>query len=136
MNLGNIKCPRFHARDLERFIEFYINNLSIKINSVCRGWISGKFVSSCSLTLFFFNRDESGVFISDIVGDSIAAKCGKLRCGDQILAVNGEDLRNASQERAAQALRVCATESFILYMRTTLFRRPYNVIVGTTSYER
>ena len=38
--------------------------------------------------------------------DSVAAKCGKLQRGDQILAVNGEDLRNASQERAALALRV------------------------------
>jgi len=46
------------------------------------------------------------VFISDVVEGSVAAKCAKLRQGDQILAVNGEDLRNASQERGAQALKV------------------------------
>ena len=47
------------------------------------------------------------MFISDVVEGSVAAKCAKLRQGDQILAVNGEDLRNASQERGAQALKVC-----------------------------
>ena len=52
------------------------------------------------------------MFISDIVPESVAANCGKLQRGDQILAVNGEDLRNASQERAAQALRVNFTIPF------------------------
>jgi len=56
--------------------------------------------------IYILFRDESGVFISDVVEGSVAAKCAKLRQGDQILAVNGEDLRNASQERGAQALKV------------------------------
>ena len=77
--------PGFLSRTLSR------NNL---YNDIC---FSYNFLSL---------RDESGVFISDIVTDSVAAKCGKLQRGDQILAVNGEDLRNASQERAALALRV------------------------------
>ncbi|XP_066922767.1 uncharacterized protein [Clytia hemisphaerica] len=57
------------------------------------------------LGLSIVGRDESGVFISDIVVDSVAANCGKLQRGDQILAVDGEDLRNATQEKAASALR-------------------------------
>ena len=36
----------------------------------------------------------------------IADGCGQLQHGDQILAVNGEDLRRASQEKAALTLKV------------------------------
>lgn len=32
---------------------------------------------------------------------------GRLMQGDQILAVNGEDMRNATQEYAAGVLKVC-----------------------------
>lgn len=52
-------------------------------------------------------RNESGVFISDVVRGSVAEKSGMLKHGDQILSVNSEDLRTASQEKAALALKVC-----------------------------
>ncbi|NXP46505.1 INADL protein, partial [Heliornis fulica] len=52
-------------------------------------------------------RNGSGVFISDIVKGGAADLDGRLIQGDQILAVNGEDMRNASQETVATILK-CA----------------------------
>lgn len=48
---------------------------------------------------------NSGIFISDIVAKSAAHQDGRLRKDDQILSVNGIDLRNASQEQAATFLK-------------------------------
>ncbi|XP_054141591.1 inaD-like protein [Melozone crissalis] len=52
-------------------------------------------------------RNGSGVFISDIVKGGAADLDGRLIQGDQILSVNGEDMRNASQETVATTLK-CA----------------------------
>ncbi|XP_050817914.1 inaD-like protein isoform X1 [Gopherus flavomarginatus] len=52
-------------------------------------------------------RNGSGVFISDIVKGGAADLDGRLIQGDQILSVNGEDMRNASQEVVATILK-CA----------------------------
>lgn len=52
-------------------------------------------------------RNGSGVFISDIVKGGAADLDGRLIQGDQILSVNGEDMRNASQETVATVLK-CA----------------------------
>ncbi|XP_061859229.1 inaD-like protein isoform X2 [Colius striatus] len=52
-------------------------------------------------------RNGSGVFISDIVKGGAADLDGRLIQGDQILSVNGEDMRNASQETVATILK-CA----------------------------
>ncbi|KAM6168323.1 inaD-like protein [Erethizon dorsatum] len=52
-------------------------------------------------------RNGSGVFISDIVKGGAAELDGRLTQGDQILAVNGEDVRGASQETVAAILK-CA----------------------------
>ncbi|XP_018409340.1 PREDICTED: inaD-like protein [Nanorana parkeri] len=52
-------------------------------------------------------RTGSGVFISDIVKGGAADYDGRLMQGDQILSVNGEDVRNASQEVVAAVLK-CA----------------------------
>lgn len=46
-----------------------------------------------------------GTFISYIVPGGAAERSNKLRCGDQILSVNGIDLRSASHEEAATALK-------------------------------
>ncbi|XP_062437748.1 inaD-like protein isoform X2 [Rhea pennata] len=51
-------------------------------------------------------RNGSGVFISDIVKGGAADLDGRLIQGDQILSVNGEDMRNASQETVATILKV------------------------------
>ncbi|XP_070602147.1 inaD-like protein isoform X2 [Erythrolamprus reginae] len=52
-------------------------------------------------------RTGSGVFISDIVKGGAADLDGRLIQGDQILSVNGEDVRQASQEVVATILK-CA----------------------------
>ncbi|KAM8787817.1 inaD-like protein isoform 3-T5 [Rhynchonycteris naso] len=50
-------------------------------------------------------RNGNGVFISDIVKGGAADLDGRLIQGDQILSVNGEDMRNASQETVATILK-------------------------------
>ncbi|XP_044286198.1 inaD-like protein [Varanus komodoensis] len=52
-------------------------------------------------------RNGSGVFISDIVRGGATDLDGRLIQGDQILSVNGEDVRHASQEVVATILK-CA----------------------------
>lgn len=51
-------------------------------------------------------RSDSGVFVSDIVKGGIADADGRLVQGDQILTVNGEDVRDATQEAVAALLKV------------------------------
>ncbi|XP_075303324.1 multiple PDZ domain protein isoform X18 [Opisthocomus hoazin] len=51
-------------------------------------------------------RSDTGVFVSDIVKGGIADTDGRLMQGDQILTVNGEDVRNANQEAVAALLKV------------------------------
>ncbi|XP_042768425.1 multiple PDZ domain protein isoform X9 [Panthera tigris] len=50
-------------------------------------------------------RSDSGVFVSDIVKGGIADADGRLVQGDQILTVNGEDVRDATQEAVAALLK-------------------------------
>ncbi|XP_045878404.1 multiple PDZ domain protein isoform X2 [Meles meles] len=50
-------------------------------------------------------RNDTGVFVSDIVKGGIADADGRLVQGDQILMVNGEDVRNATQEAVAALLK-------------------------------
>ncbi|XP_078251907.1 multiple PDZ domain protein isoform X5 [Rhinoraja longicauda] len=51
-------------------------------------------------------RNDTGVFVSDIVKGGIVDLDGKLLQGDQILSVNGEDVRNSTQESVAAMLKV------------------------------
>ncbi|XP_028654120.1 disks large homolog 4 isoform X4 [Erpetoichthys calabaricus] len=50
-------------------------------------------------------EDGEGIFISFILAGGPADLSGELRKGDQILSVNGVDLRNATHEQAAAALK-------------------------------
>uniref|UniRef100_A0A7N8WRI7 PATJ crumbs cell polarity complex component n=1 Tax=Mastacembelus armatus TaxID=205130 RepID=A0A7N8WRI7_9TELE len=50
-------------------------------------------------------RSGSGVFISEVVRGGAAELDGRLMQGDQILSVNGEDTRHASQEAVAAILK-------------------------------
>ncbi|KAK4011844.1 hypothetical protein OUZ56_020956 [Daphnia magna] len=50
-------------------------------------------------------RNGPGVYISDVVKGGAAEADGRLMQGDQILTVNGNDLRTASQEQAAAILK-------------------------------
>ncbi|XP_039623171.1 inaD-like protein isoform X5 [Polypterus senegalus] len=54
-------------------------------------------------------RNGTGVFISDIVRGGAADQDGRLMQGDQILAVNDEDMRSASQETVAAILKLSFT---------------------------
>uniref|UniRef100_A0A3Q1LKW6 Multiple PDZ domain protein n=1 Tax=Bos taurus TaxID=9913 RepID=A0A3Q1LKW6_BOVIN len=50
-------------------------------------------------------RNDTGVFVSDVVKGGIADADGRLLQGDQILTVNGEDVRHATQEAVAALLK-------------------------------
>lgn len=50
-------------------------------------------------------KDGKGVYISDLVQGGAAEADGRLMKGDQILSVNGQDLKAASQEEAAAVLK-------------------------------
>lgn len=50
--------------------------------------------------------DESGVFILDLLSGGLAAKDGKLKNNDKVLAINGHDLRHGTPESAAQIIQV------------------------------
>ena len=50
-------------------------------------------------------KSGPGVFISEVVKGGAADIDGRLVQGDQIISVNGTDLRNASQEEAAPVLK-------------------------------
>ncbi|KAK6629848.1 hypothetical protein RUM43_003668 [Polyplax serrata] len=51
-----------------------------------------------------FGIDEPGVFISHLVPGGIAASCGKIRFGDRILKVNGEDVTPLSHQDVVMSL--------------------------------
>ncbi|XP_068447281.1 inaD-like protein isoform X2 [Clinocottus analis] len=58
-------------------------------------------------------RSGSGVFISEVVKGGAAELDGRLMQGDQILLVNGDDTRHASQETVAAILK-CARGPVLL----------------------
>ncbi|KAL4604814.1 ligand of Numb protein X 2-like, partial [Arapaima gigas] len=49
--------------------------------------------------------EEPGVFILDLLPGGLAAKDGKLRNGDKVLGINGQDLRHGTPESAAQIIQ-------------------------------
>uniref|UniRef100_A0A3B3UQC9 PDZ domain-containing protein n=1 Tax=Poecilia latipinna TaxID=48699 RepID=A0A3B3UQC9_9TELE len=51
--------------------------------------------------------DDTGIFVSEIIRGSVAESDGSLLHGDQILSINGEDVRAASQEHAQRLLQEC-----------------------------
>uniref|UniRef100_A0A3Q3H331 PDZ domain-containing protein n=1 Tax=Labrus bergylta TaxID=56723 RepID=A0A3Q3H331_9LABR len=44
--------------------------------------------------------NDTGIFVSDVIRGGVADSDGRLLLGDQILSINGEDVRAASQEHA------------------------------------
>lgn len=50
--------------------------------------------------------DESGVFVLDLLEGGLAAKDGRLRSNDRVLAVNDQDLCHGTPEQAAQIIQV------------------------------
>lgn len=61
--------------------------------------------------VFVCVRSGSGVFISEVVKGGAAELDGRLMQGDQILSVNSEDTRHASQEAVAAMLKVTHTHT-------------------------
>ncbi|XP_043971135.1 multiple PDZ domain protein isoform X1 [Gambusia affinis] len=51
--------------------------------------------------------DDTGIFVSEIIRGSVAESDGSLLHGDQILSINGEDVRATSQEHAERLLQEC-----------------------------
>uniref|UniRef100_A0A8C6KUY0 Multiple PDZ domain crumbs cell polarity complex component n=1 Tax=Nothobranchius furzeri TaxID=105023 RepID=A0A8C6KUY0_NOTFU len=51
-------------------------------------------------------RNDTGVFVSDVVKGGLVDSDGRLMQGDQILSVNGEDVKSATQEAVAALLKV------------------------------
>uniref|UniRef100_G3Q7B3 Multiple PDZ domain crumbs cell polarity complex component n=1 Tax=Gasterosteus aculeatus aculeatus TaxID=481459 RepID=G3Q7B3_GASAC len=50
-------------------------------------------------------RNDTGVFVSDIVRGGLVDTDGRLMQGDQIMSVNGEDVRTTTQEAVAALLK-------------------------------
>lgn len=60
----------------------------------------------CWWPLFSSYSNDTGIFVSDIIRGGVADSDGSLLLGDQILSINGEDVRAASQEHAYKLLQV------------------------------
>ena len=58
-------------------------------------------------------EDGEGIFISFILAGGPADLSGELRRGDQILSVNGINLRTATHEEAAAALKVSSSTDLL-----------------------
>lgn len=54
-------------------------------------------------------EDGQGIYVSFILAGGPADVGGELKRGDQLLSVNGVNLRSATHEEAAQALKVWFT---------------------------
>ncbi|XP_051015731.1 protein scribble homolog isoform X2 [Acomys russatus] len=63
-----------------------------------------------------FGVQDPGVFISKVLPRGLAARCG-LRVGDRILAVNGQDVREATHQEAVNALLRPCLELCLLVRR-------------------
>uniref|UniRef100_A0A7N8YMC2 Ligand of numb-protein X 2b n=1 Tax=Mastacembelus armatus TaxID=205130 RepID=A0A7N8YMC2_9TELE len=61
--------------------------------------------------------EESGVFILDLLSGGLAAKDGKLRNNDKVLAINGQDLRHGTPESAAQIIQASEVRVNFVVMR-------------------
>uniref|UniRef100_A0A8C6VZL6 Ligand of numb-protein X 2a n=1 Tax=Nothobranchius furzeri TaxID=105023 RepID=A0A8C6VZL6_NOTFU len=63
--------------------------------------------------------DESGVFVLDLLEGGLAAKDGRLRSNDRVLAVNDQDLRHGTPEQAAQIIQASGERVHLLIGRAT-----------------
>lgn len=70
-------------------------------------------------------EDGEGIFISFILAGGPADLSGELRRGDQILSVNGINLRTATHEEAAAALKVRETSLSLFCHIDTFCRTSY-----------
>ena len=55
-------------------------------------------------TLLHLFRGRTGVFVCGLLPNSAAMDCGKISIGDQIIEVNGVDMRQATVDEAADIM--------------------------------
>lgn len=67
-------------------------------------------------THIFRQGDKPGLFVIAVVPGGVAEKCGKIRCGDRILAVNGVDITEASHEKAIRTIQ-SAPDPLLLFVK-------------------
>ncbi|KAG7283065.1 hypothetical protein CRUP_012958, partial [Coryphaenoides rupestris] len=63
--------------------------------------------------------NDTGIFVSEIQQQGVADKDGRLVLGDQILSINGEDVRAASPEHAERLLQSCGE---VVYLEVARFK--------------
>lgn len=63
-----------------------------------------------------FGGGEHGIFVSKVVPDGLAARTAKIRIGDRLLSVNGNDLTASTHGEAVNAL-IAATKQVVLRVR-------------------
>ncbi|XP_055923040.1 protein lap4 isoform X15 [Eupeodes corollae] len=83
-----------------------------------------------------FGAREPGVFISHIVPEGIAAKCGKLRMGDRILKVNGVDVARATHQEAVMELLQPGDEISLFIQHDPLPVGFQTIVIRKTDGER
>ncbi|KAG5261282.1 hypothetical protein AALO_G00302150 [Alosa alosa] len=76
-------------------------------------------------------RNDTGVFVSDIVRGGLVESDGRLMQGDQILSVNGEDVRTATQEAVAALLKCCVGSISMELSETGSYKLPPHSLSGT-----
>ncbi|KAM9469965.1 disks large homolog 3 isoform 3-T3 [Clarias gariepinus] len=100
------------AKPIYSVIQKALSDMSPPSNHLCRGGTGReprKVLLHKGSTGLGFNivggEDGEGIFVSFILAGGPADLSGELRRGDRILSVNGVNLRNATHEQAAAALK-------------------------------
>ncbi|KZS10937.1 putative Inactivation-no-after-potential D protein [Daphnia magna] len=73
----------------------------------------------------------TGIFIKNVLPESPAGRTGQLRTGDRILDVDGEDLREASHERAVEVIRKAGNRVTFLVQSLVDFEQEQNGPTGS-----
>ena len=108
----NSEMPPDMTNEIENPSQEYetaFNNSIIEVELIKSGGSLGLSILRATSNI----TGESGVYIKDVVQNSIAAHDGRLEKGDRILSVDGNSLNGLSQQQAAQLL-VNATERVCL----------------------
>lgn len=83
--------------------------------------------------LFSPNSNDTGIFVSDIIKGGVTDLDGRLTLGDQILSINGEDIRAESQDLAERLLQV--RQDFNLHARLPLCQNPTFCLIHVTELQ-
>ncbi|XP_030208397.1 multiple PDZ domain protein isoform X1 [Gadus morhua] len=76
-------------------------------------------------------NNDTGIFVSEILHQGVADKDGRLLLGDQILSINGEDVRAASQKHAEKLLQNCGA---VVYLEVARFKAGLQYPQGSQEY--